>query len=56
MPKAGAQSILIPTLFVGGADTEEACPCGCAHCLPEVPDAWTATIPGCGRWMFEQAP
>jgi pimeloyl-ACP methyl ester carboxylesterase len=54
--KAEAQSISTPTLFIGGADTKGSLPAVLHALSAEVPGARTAMIPGCGHWMFEQAP
>ena len=54
--KAEAQSIRTPTLFIGGADTKGSLPAVLRALAAEVPGARTAMIPGCGHWMFEQAP
>jgi esterase len=54
--KAEAQSIETPTLFIGGADTKGSLPGVLRALSAEVPGARTATIAGCGHWMFEQAP
>ena len=54
--KTDAQSIRIPTLFLGGADTPGALPAVLRALAAEVPGARTAIIPGTRHWMFEQAP
>jgi esterase len=54
--KAGAQSIRTPTLFIGGANTRGALPLTLRALAAQVPGSSTATIPGAGHWMFEQAP
>ena len=54
--KAQAQSIVTPTLFVGGTDTKGSLPAVLRALAAHVPDARTAMIDGCGHWMFEQAP
>jgi esterase len=54
--KADAQSITIPTLFVGGTDTKGSLPAILRALAPQVPGARTAMISGAGHWMFEQAP
>jgi len=53
---AAAQSILAPTLFIGGAETKGLLPAITAALAPHVPGARTAMIPGARHWMFEQAP
>jgi pimeloyl-ACP methyl ester carboxylesterase len=54
--KAQAESIALPTLFVGGADTRGALPLVLHALAAHVPGARTAMISGAGHWMFEQAP
>jgi pimeloyl-ACP methyl ester carboxylesterase len=54
--KAAAQSILTPTLFIGGADTGGILPAITRALAREVPGARTALIKGGRHWMFEQAP
>jgi pimeloyl-ACP methyl ester carboxylesterase len=54
--KAGAQSIGLPTLFIGGAATKGALPVVLRALAAQVLGARTAMIPGAGHWMFEQAP
>jgi pimeloyl-ACP methyl ester carboxylesterase len=54
--KADAQSIGTPTLFIGGAETPGVLPAITRALSPHVAGARTATIPGAGHWMFEQAP
>ena len=51
-----AESIRLPTLFVGGADTKGSLPLVLRALAAHVPGARTAMIPGAGHWMFEQAP
>jgi esterase len=51
-----AESIALPTLFIGGADTRGALPAVLRALSAHVPGARTATISGAGHWMFEQAP
>ena len=54
--KADAQSIKMPTLFIGGANTKGMLPM-VLHALAEnVPDARTVMIPNTTHPMFEQAP
>jgi esterase len=54
--KAAAQSIAVPTLLVGGADTRGSLPAVLHALAAHIPGASTATISGAGHWMFEQAP
>lgn len=54
--KAEAQSIVTPTLFIGGTDTKGSLPAVLRALSAHVPGARTAMIAGCGHWMFEQAP
>jgi esterase len=54
--KAAAQSILAPTLFIGGAETKGLLPAITGALAPHVPVARTAMIPGARHWMFEQDP
>jgi esterase len=54
--KAGAQSIGLPTLFIGGAETKGALPAVLRALAAQVPGCRTAMISGGGHWMFEQAP
>ena len=51
-----AESIRMPTLFVGGADTKGLLPQVLHALAAHVPDSRKAMIPGTGHWMFEQAP
>jgi esterase len=51
-----AESIKMPTLFVGGADTRGTLPAVLRALAAHVPGCKTAMIPGAGHWMFEQAP
>jgi pimeloyl-ACP methyl ester carboxylesterase len=51
-----AVSIAVPTLFIGGADTEGALSAVLRALAPCVPGARTAMIAGAGHWMFDQAP
>jgi esterase len=53
--RAQAESILVPTLFVGGADTRGALPAVVRAVSARVPGARTTMISGAGHWMFEQA-
>lgn len=54
--KTDAQSVLTPTLFIGGAETRGLLPAITRALAPNVPNATTAMIPGARHWMFEQAP
>jgi esterase len=54
--RAEAESILTPTLFIGGADTKGALPAVLRALAAHVPNSRTAIIPGARHWMFEQAP
>jgi esterase len=51
-----AESIPMPTLFIGGADTKGLLPLVLHALAANVPDSRKAVIPGTGHWMFEQAP
>jgi pimeloyl-ACP methyl ester carboxylesterase len=53
---AEAQSIAVPTLFIGGTDTKGALPAVLRALAAQVPDARTAMISDAGHWMFDQAP
>ncbi len=54
--KADAESIKVPTLFVGGANTRGALPQVLRALAAHVPDARSEMIPGATHPMFEQAP
>jgi esterase len=54
--RADAESIGMPTLFVGGADTKGSLPLVLCALAAHVPDSKTAMIAGTGHWMFDQAP
>jgi pimeloyl-ACP methyl ester carboxylesterase len=54
--KAEAQSIRIPTLFIGGTATKGSLPAVLRALAAQVPGAKTMMIEGAGHWMFEQAP
>jgi esterase len=54
--RAGAQSIVMPTLFIGGSDTKGFLPAVTRGLAPHIPGAKTAMIAGASHWMFEQAP
>jgi esterase len=54
--RADAESILTPTLFVGGVDTRGSLPAVLRALAAHVPNSRTAMIPGARHWMFEQAP
>jgi pimeloyl-ACP methyl ester carboxylesterase len=51
-----AESIKMPTLFVGGADTRGTLPLVLRALAAHVPNSRTATIPDTSHWMFDQAP
>jgi pimeloyl-ACP methyl ester carboxylesterase len=54
--KADAQSIKMPTLFIGGANTKGMLPMVLHALAANVPDARTVMIPNTTHPMFEQAP
>ena len=54
--KADAESILMPTLFIGGANTKGLLPKVLHTLAAHVPNACTAMIPNTTHPMFEQAP
>jgi esterase len=54
--KAEAESIRTPTLLIGGGKTRGTLPVILRALAAHIPDARTATIPGVGHWLFEQAP
>jgi esterase len=54
--KPEAESIRLPTLFVGGANTRGALPAVLRALAAHVPGARTAMIANAGHWMFDQAP
>jgi esterase len=54
--RAEAESIGVPTLFIGGADTRGALAAVHRALAPHVPGAKTAMISNAGHWMFDQAP
>jgi pimeloyl-ACP methyl ester carboxylesterase len=54
--KADAESIRMPTLFIGGANTKGLLPKVLHMLAAHVPDAKTAMIPAATHPMFEQAP
>jgi pimeloyl-ACP methyl ester carboxylesterase len=54
--KADAESIKMPTLFIGGANTRGLLPKVLHTLAAHVPDARTEMIPGATHPMFEQAP
>jgi pimeloyl-ACP methyl ester carboxylesterase len=54
--RADAESIKMPTLFIGGADTKGLLPLVLHALAAQVPDSKKAMIPGTSHWMFEQAP
>ena len=51
-----AESIRMPTLLIGGADTRGSLPAVLRALAAHIPGAGTAMISGAGHWMFEQAP
>ena len=51
-----AESIRMPTLFIGGADTKGLLPQVLHALAAHVPDSRKAMISGTSHWMFEQAP
>ena len=54
--RVGAQSLALPTLFIGGSDTRGFLPEVLHALAAHVPGARTAMISGTSHWMFEQAP
>jgi pimeloyl-ACP methyl ester carboxylesterase len=54
--KREAESLGMPTLFIGGADTRGALPAVLRALAAHVRGSRTAIIPGAGHWMFGQAP
>jgi pimeloyl-ACP methyl ester carboxylesterase len=54
--RADAESIKMPTLFIGGADTRGRLPHVLHTLAAHVPQSGTAMIAGAGHWMFDQAP
>jgi pimeloyl-ACP methyl ester carboxylesterase len=54
--RADTQSIGMPTLFIGGADTGGALPLVLRTLAAHVGHSRTAMISGAGHWMFDQAP
>jgi pimeloyl-ACP methyl ester carboxylesterase len=54
--KADAQSIRMPTLFIGGAKTKGMLPMVLHALAANVPDSQTVMIPNATHPMFEQAP
>jgi pimeloyl-ACP methyl ester carboxylesterase len=54
--KADAESIKVPTLFIGGANTKGALPQVLRGLAAHVPDSKIEMIPGTTHPMFEQAP
>jgi pimeloyl-ACP methyl ester carboxylesterase len=54
--KADAETIRMPTLFIGGANTRGAPPQVLRALAAHVPDATTVMIPAATHTMFEQAP
>jgi pimeloyl-ACP methyl ester carboxylesterase len=51
-----AESIRMPTLFIGGADTKGLLPTVLHTLAAHVPDSRKAMIANTSHWMFEQAP
>ena len=51
-----AESIRVPTLFVGGAATRGSLAIVLQTLAPRVPGAKIEMIPGASHWMFDQAP
>jgi esterase len=54
--KGEAESIRVPTLFIGGTETRGALAAVHRGLAPHVPGAKTAMVPDAGHWMFDQAP
>lgn len=54
--RADAESIRMPTLFIGGADTKGLLPQVLQALAAHVPDSRKAMIADTSHWMFEQAP
>jgi pimeloyl-ACP methyl ester carboxylesterase len=54
--RCDAESIRLPTLFIGGADTKGLLPQVLHALAAHVPDSRKAIIPDTSHWMFEQAP
>jgi esterase len=54
--RADVESIKMPTLFVGGADTQGVLPLVLRALAAHIPHSRTAMIPGTSHWMFDQAP
>jgi esterase len=54
--RADVESIRMPTLFIGGADTGGALPVVLRALAAHVGNSRTATISGTSHWMFDQAP
>ncbi|HEV7598860.1 MAG TPA: alpha/beta hydrolase [Bradyrhizobium sp.] len=54
--KADAESILMPTLFIGGANTKGTLPHVLHRLAAHVPNSKTVMIPNATHPMFEQAP
>jgi pimeloyl-ACP methyl ester carboxylesterase len=54
--RTDAESIRMPTLFIGGADTKGLLPLVLHALAAHVPDAKKAMIPDTSHWMFDQAP
>jgi pimeloyl-ACP methyl ester carboxylesterase len=54
--RADAQSIGMPTLFIGGADTKGTLPTVLRTLAAHLANSRTAMISDAGHWMFDQAP
>jgi esterase len=54
--KAEAQGIRIPTLLIGGAETNGTLSMTWRVLSEHIPGAKTAIVPGARHWMFDQAP
>jgi esterase len=54
--RKAAESILTPTLFIGGTATRGSLPAVLRALASHVPGARVAMIAGAGHWMFGQAP
>jgi pimeloyl-ACP methyl ester carboxylesterase len=54
--KGEAESIRVPTLLIGGGDTQGSLAVVWRVLARHIPGAQTAVIPGTRHWMFDQAP
>lgn len=54
--KSDARSIMTPTLFIGGTETEGSLTHVLRALAAEIAGAWVAMIEGAGHRMFDQAP